>query len=450
MRTKIILISLLATCCILAVIGCGNNSGTPAEFNEAALQTRAEEIVSFMVNGDYAAVNDQFTPEVKAQLSLEQLQSNWLSITDPIGAYLGHYQTSGEVYQEEYYVVKVLSRFELNRLLTTVTFNTAGEIAGLWINYQAIDTGPVSTDAYSESEFTVGEYDLPGLLTLPKNVDTPPVVLLIQGSGATDKNETIGAASNTPFMDIAHGLAEQGIATLRYDKRYYAHSELAANGDTVTVESEILDDAYAAINQLAADQRIDNSRIFVLGHSLGGMLAPKIAADNDKVTGIIIMAGSLRNLAEIALDQSREYAAALMPTLTDEEKVQWQNQLAQGEADVAAILQLSEEDCGTYLGMPAAYWYSLNQAGGYNYLHQLSIPILILQGSEDFQVYPERDFVLWQDYYSDNPQATLILYDGLNHLFMESSGLRTIEDYDTPNRVRQDVIDDIADWIKNG
>jgi dienelactone hydrolase len=446
MKIKRMITAILLFGSILGVAGCGNNTSTPADFDEAALQTRSETAVISMVNGDFTAVTEQFSADVKAQLSTEALQASWVSVVEPIGAYLGHYQTSGEI-TDDYYVVQVISRFEMNGLLTTVTFNRAGEIAGLWINYKTIDEGPLETDAYQEFEMRIGEYDLSALLTLPVNAENPPVVLLIQGSGATDKNETIGAASNTPFADIAHGLAKQGIATLRFDKRYYAHPELAEDMNAVTVETEVLDDAYTAIDQLVADERIDNQRIFVLGHSLGGMLAPKIAADNSVVSGIIIMAGSLRNLAEISLDQNQEAADAMRPTLSDEEKALLDTQMVQVEADVAAILALTKDDGNTYLSLPAAYWYSLNQAGGLNYLDQLSIPMLILQGSEDFQVYPDRDFVLWQAYCADDPLATLILYDGLNHLFMESSGLRATEDYDTPNQVRQDVIDDIASWV---
>jgi len=445
MKTKMILLTIFMAGSILTFTGCGGDDDYTTDYDEATLQAQAEDIVDALITGDYTAVADQFSAEVKAQLSVEVLQANWESVVAPIGAYIDLYQTSGEV-EDDYYVVQVVSRFELNGLLTTITFNSSGEIAGLWINYKTIEEGPIETDAYSEIEFSVGEYDLPGLLTLPKGVESPPVVLLIQGSGSTDKNETIGAASNTPFADIAHTLAEQGIATLRYDKRYFSHPELAESG-AVTVEAEVLDDAYAAIAQLTADDRIDNSRIFVLGHSLGGMLAPKIAADNSDVAGIIILAGSLRNLAEIIMDQNNEAAETLRPTLSDDEITLLESQLAQAQTDAAAVLALTKDDGGTYFGIPAAYWYSLNQAGGMNYLDQLTLPVLILQGSEDFQVYPDKDFVLWQNYYEGNDQATLVLYDGLNHLFMQSSGLRTTADYDTPNQVRQDVIDDIGEWV---
>ena len=443
MFIKKLFLIILALILAISISGC---SGSNVDFDEPALQAKAEAVVENMLADDFEAATAGFNNEMAELLPASELEASWDTVVAPLGEYQEHYQTSGEA-QNNYYIVQVISRFELNSVVTSVTFDASGNVAGLWMNYYTIESGPIETDEFKEISLAVGEYQLPGILTVPTGGENPPVVLLVSGSGATDMNGTIGAAGNTVLRDIAHGLANHGIATLRYDDRYYAHPELANDEGAMTIEAEVLDDVYAAIGQLAIDSRVDSSRIYVLGHSLGGMLVPKIAAESNQLAGVISLAGSLRNLAEISLDQNIAAAEAIRTNLSAEEEKQLDAQLEKAEAEVSAILALKGDDGKTYLTLPASYWYSLNQAVGLNYIDQLDIPILILQGSEDFQVYPQTDYALWQEYLADDPNATLVLYQGLNHLFMESDGSKTIAEYDAPNTVNQEVIDDIASWI---
>ena len=101
----------------------------------------------------------------------------------------------------------------------------------------------------------------------------------------------------------------------------------------------------------------------------------------------------------------------------------------------------------TLLGQPAAYWLSLNSLEPEQYATSLSIPILILQGSEDFQVYPDVDFAQWQEILAGKENVTFKLYDGLNHLFMPSEGIRDVSDYDREAHLDATVLDDLAAFI---
>ena len=166
-----------------------------------------------------------------------------------------------------------------------------------------------------EEKIIVGKdtkYPLNGLLTLPEDATGPvPVVVFVHGSGASNMDEKVGKL--TPFKDLAQGLARHGIASVRYDKRSFAHGfkMLRDKSLEVTVKTETIDDAILATDLLKKDPRIDPERVFIIGHSMGGMLAPRIDAEGGKYAGLIIMAGAPRKLEEIILDQNE---AALRST----------------------------------------------------------------------------------------------------------------------------------------
>ena len=305
---------------------------------------------------------------------------------------------------------------------------------------------PQSSDKWEEIVLTVGEkYKLHAILTLPKNVDNPPVVILVHGSGPNDMNETIGKANNAPFEDIAHGLADQGIASLRYDKRTLVYPESFV-GD-YTIQDEVLDDVKSAIKQISQNEVIDSERIYVIGHSLGGALVPVIAQENPEVKGVVSLAGSLRGLEDLMYDQNM--LILKNSGYSDEEIAQMAIILDQQRQ---AIKNITPDDDSLYYMTPASYWYSHNSYDRAANAQQLEIPMLILQGADDFQVYADVDYPLWQETLADKSNVTYNLYEGLNHLFMESDSQKDVVDttvYDKPANVDQQVIDDIANWINN-
>ncbi len=255
-------------------------------------------------------------------------------------------------------------------------------------------------------------HPLSGMLTLPDGVENPPVVLLVHGSGQSDMNETIGAAGNAPFEDLAHGLAAQGIASLRYNKRYYQYPELA--NEYITIGEEVLSDVNAALALLKGREEVDSGRIYVLGHSLGGMLAPYIVQQNPWTAGLISLAGSPRGLWEIVYDQN--LSALGMAELGGQE-TQELMQMVGGEA-------LDEETLSQALfGVSGRYWASLAAIDTASIAKEVDVPMLILQGSADFQVYPDKDYAAWQALLEGKENATFKLFEGLNHLFMPSSGV---------------------------
>lgn len=292
----------------------------------------------------------------------------------------------------------------------------------------------------------VGEFDLPGTLTTPGGDGPWPAVVLVHGSGPNDRDETIGP--NKPFRDLALGLAGEGIAVLTYDKRTLARpSDLPAD---LTVAEEVVDDAVAAVELLRTDRTVAiPDQVFLLGHSLGGMLAPRIAVESSGVAGLVLMAAPARPLEELILEQTR-YLAERDGTVTTEEE----SALAEVAAQVEAVRDPTlgaDTPPADLLGAPASYWLDLRDyrptemAAGL----ALDIPILVLQGERDYQV-TMTDFALWQEALAEGEDVEFRSFPGLNHLMMpgEGEGLSVPEDYEVAGHVEPEVVDAIAAFIR--
>ena len=425
-----------------------------AEAPEADVQARAEAVCDALLAGDYASAVDAFDENMAAQVSAEALEQGFASVLPLMGQYRGRGAVS-QTAQDGYDVLLVVERFENGNLEIQLAFDGDGRIAGLQMRPAAEDTeGDAEDGPWTEIELTVQAdpaYPLGATLCLPEggDADLPPVVLLVQGSGSSDRDEAV--FQNRPFRDLAHGLAEMGVASLRYDKRTFVYPDAAGeSGTDIDLRGELLDDVNACLDLLRADSRVDAQRIFVLGHSLGGMMVPAIAAENPDLAGAISMAGSLRPLWEIVYDQNQEIIeAARAGELSEAGRAALETQVEQLEADMAVLRGdfSGLSDDAPLLGISARYWKSLRDFCGMNFLDQIDLPLLILQGGADFQVSPEKDFPLWQEALAGREDVQFCLYPNLNHLMMPTTGQRNTADYVQPAHVAEEVIADVAAFV---
>jgi len=287
-----------------------------------------------------------------------------------------------------------------------------------------------------------GDYELPGIITIPKGLKSYPIVVFIHGSGPNDRDETFGP--NKPFHDLAQGLASHGIACLRYDKRTFVYGKKSApEGIPIDIAAEVLIDANNAI-ALAANYNNASGRVFVLGHSLGGMLAPKIANENQLLEGIILMAGNARPLEKLIVEQYR-YLFAQDGINQKEEKT-----LIDLEEQIDNLEKLKKNpeymDLQLPLDLSPSYWKSLLAYDQVSEMKAVNTKILILQGERDYQVTME-DFQLWKNVLKNNSRVSFISYPKLNHLFLEGEGPSYPSEYQVQGYIPDYVIKDIADWI---
>jgi len=292
-----------------------------------------------------------------------------------------------------------------------------------------------------DTAVVTGTIRLPATLTLPDGAKHLPAVVLVHGSGPNDRDETVGA--NKPFRDLAAGLADRGIVVLRYEKRSRA-APLSFMGHPFTVNEEVIDDALSAVTLLRGLPQVDPGRVVVLGHSLGGTLAPRIGARDTTIAGLIILAGATRPLPDM-IDAQFAYLRAL-PGADTVALDRASAAMAPGLAAVRALTAADSASKQLRLGAPAAYWLDLAGYDPVMVAAGLPMPILILQGGRDYQV-TRVDLAGWRAGLSARRTVQFREYPALNHLFMSGSGLSSPAEYGVAGNVEPGVIADIADWI---
>ncbi|WP_309121769.1 alpha/beta fold hydrolase [Paenibacillus sp.] len=425
-----------------------------AEVRGGALDPKAlvADIVSLLVDGSYQQLSDEwFADELKAAVPVEALAAGWDDAAPIAGAFLGVKSAQTAPLDAETLGVEAVAAFDRMNFKVSLAINGERRLVGLLL--QPAATEAAAPASVVEEEVVVGAgtaYELGGTLTLPAAAEGPvPAVVLVQGSGPSDRNETAGAYA--PFRDLAWGLAQQGIAVLRYDKRTYAYGDkfTPEEAAAITVAEESVDDAVAAAELLKRDGRIDASQVYVIGHSQGGMLAPRIDAEGGDFAGLVLLAGSPRTLWELIYDQNMAFIEAMDDA--DPAKQANLNSIEAEYKKAQSVAAMTDDEAKnrSVFGFPAYYFKEMDAFDLPAYVEELKKPVLVLQGEDDFQVYAEKDFAMYKEIFGERDGVTYKLYPGLNHFFVDydGPGAGTLGEYNVPGAVSQDVIDDIAAWI---
>lgn len=408
-----------------------------------------QEFVELLAKADYDRATAMFGAEMREAMTAQELRNTWDGLEAKNGALKRRIDSRIER-EGGFDCVYVTCEFEKAKLDVKVVFNDRGEVGGLWFKPVGEYKPPEYADlgSFKESEIIVGkggEWELPGTLAVPNGDGPFPAVVLVHGSGPNDRDETLGP--HKPFRDLAWGLATRGVAVLRYDKRTLVHRGKVGGADDFTVKDEVIDDALAAVELLRRTKRIDTKRIFVLGHSLGGKLVPRIGKRGPDIAGLISMAGATRPTEDLLLEQI-PYLLSLDGDLSERDKEKLETlkkQVARvRDPDLSPTTPASELP----LGIPASDWLDLRGYNPAEAAKSLDMPMLILQGARDYQVTVE-DFEGWKKHLSNRADVTFKLYPKLNHHFMVGTGQgkSTPSEYDIPENIALEVIEDIAGWI---
>lgn len=403
----------------------------------------ADRFFNLLINGQpeaYSYFSNEFQDKVKPA-QIEAMRQQFIA---KFGKFIA-IDKSSKMMQQGIEFVLLNTSFEKASPLFTLSLAKDGKLAGFFLakeNPKITYKDPVYADKslYEEKVITVGvgEFKMPGILTIPKSVNNFPILVFVHGSGPGDKDLTVGGVKL--FRDLALGLAAKGIASVRYDKRTSVYRNPLPKGEDFTVKQETEDDALAAIKLASDVAGADKKQVYALGLSLGGMLMPRIATRTSELAGVVIAAGPARPFQDISIEQN---------TLSFNQKLIDQKTLD------SAILLLNNTrfkvlgdkmpSSPTIYG-PASYILDLNNYNQTATIKKFKGKVLVLQGEKDFQV-SMIDFNLWKQALQGNKRASAIAFPTLGHLFVEAGKTNTVADYDLPQHVPLEVVDTLSNWI---
>jgi fermentation-respiration switch protein FrsA (DUF1100 family) len=336
-------------------------------------------------------------------------------------------------------IVVFPAKFANQNINFRIIVNAAGLVAGFFqlpggVDWQRPEYSRPAT--FQEREVTVGEgeWKLPGTLTVPVGQGPFPAAVLVHGSGPNDRDETVGGAK--VFKDLAEGLASRGIVVLRYEKRTLQYRGRIAGSANFTVQEETVEDAVKAIALLRSQAEVNGGRVFVIGHSLGAYVAPRIAEQDGKLAGLVLMAGNVRPVEDLLVEQVTYMGIT-------------GKQLDNAKAFQATVKKLEpgDEDSPALGGVPVTYWLDLKGYDPAAAAKKLGIPMLILQGERDYQV-TMADFGMWKTAVGSAKGVVMMSYPALNHLFVAGEGKSLPGEYAKPGHVAPQVVEDIAKFVK--
>lgn len=404
-------------------------------------------------NGQFAEIREMFAPQLRALVAPEVLASAWTAEIDR----LGEVTLVGDPVcntQAGSTVVRIPVTFDHGALNLVVSVSETGWLMGLNLTPDgppevAEPWSPPSyaqSDNFKEIEVMVGAGPLavPGTLSLPQLVTSVPAVVFLAGSGPSDRDETIGACK--PLKDLAWGLASLGIASLRFDKVTFAHPKEVSARSNFTLVDEYLTDAAAAIRVLREQANVDATRVFVLGHSLGGTVAPRVASLDPSLAGVVILAGGTQPL-QWAIVRQIQYLASLDPATraASQATIDVLSRQARVVDDPALLASAQPSDLP--FGVASSYWMDLNEYRPAQVARTLMMPLLILQGGRDYQATLSEDYAGWKAGLDGKDNVTFQVFDVDNHCFLPGTGPSSAQDYDSLQHVDRDVVTLIAKWL---
>ena len=313
---------------------------------------------------------------------------------------------------------------------------------------------------------------LAGTLTLPSEKGKHPVVVLISGSGAQDRNEEL--MGHKPFLIIADHLTRNGIGVLRFDDRGTAES--GGNFETATTEN-FANDVEAAVEYLRRRKDINRKKIGLIGHSEGGVIAPMVALRNKHVSYIVMLAGSGVRGDRLLMMQTRALSEAMgMPEETANVAVNinrepyniilnsqegddlkalisdyFDNHAQENELMAMMPKEALEQVKNAAIEQMATPWFQyFIKYDPAEALRQLKTPVLALNGSLDLQVPPKANLAAIETSLkqANNKNYKIIELEGLNHLFQEATTGLPAEYGQIEQTFSPKALEVMLEWLK--
>ena len=336
---------------------------------------------------------------------------------------------------------------------------------------------PIEPLPYISEEVTIpdksqNKVSLSGTLTLPDSTGIFPAIILIAGSGPNDRDETI--FGHKPFYLLSDYLTRNGFAVLRYDKRGVGKSTGDYSKATI---SDFVTDASNALEYLKSRKEIDSSKIGMLGHSEGGIIAPMVASKSSDVKFMVLLAAPGTKGIEIVLDQNENslkhqgiepetinrlqltnreiFESLLVWTGSENDRTALRDRLSYLWEQLPILIKLKLEKepylRAQFNAMITPGYRSFLATDPKDYLSLVSCPVLAINGENDVQVPALKNLEAIKHHIQKggNYKVETKSYPMLNHLFQESITGQPDEYAKIDQTISPQVLSDITNWIKS-
>ena len=306
----------------------------------------------------------------------------------------------------------------------------------------------LSAFGFEQFDFEIGSaYKIPAALTIPRDQDSFPVVMIIQGSGDSGIDNVVG--ENATIRDIAHGLSTNGIATFRYAKRNGLYPQDFKLFTSETVSKEYLEDAQIAMETVLKVPGV--KEIYLLGVSMGGYLLPEIADLLEEkysisIDGLILCAsGIAKTPAPLVMFEQIKYqmeATGYSQEQISASKKTWED-LSEKKLNEKAVI---------HPNMTAGYVYRIMESESYSRLKNTNASVLVIQGDAD-RINSDKFFHEFKRDFEDEPaqksRFKFLLFSEVNHRLMKKEYEDLYTDLLKKGVVDPRIVESIVEWIKN-
>jgi len=326
---------------------------------------------------------------------------------------------------------------------------------------------PVPPFPYKSVDLTIPTTDnlkISGTLTLPDNQLPHTLVILLSGSGPQNRDSEM--FGHKPFLVIADALTRQGIAVFRYDERGVGKSEGSFQDASI---EDVSTDIEAIIRYFESTKEFKIAKTGLIGHSLGGLLAAKVAARNKLVDLVVLMATPgldgtqvllqqkatlerLKGYTEEQIAQAQEFikgAYAIIENTTTEGKKLQDSLTTFFNKNYGSILPESQQKA-LVTQLTQNEFVFLIRENPAQFLSKINCPVLAIKGDKDFQVAAHENLNAIKTSLAEhkNPDVSTIEFKGLNHLF-QTSKTGGLEEYAAIEETMAPVVlDTLIKWLK--
>ncbi len=432
----------------LAVIGCLLSLNVFTQNSPVTLK-QAEAVMinvfTTLQDKNFDKLNSYFSHDLKLSLTAARLAKTSTQLNELYGKPDSLLKLVKKITAEKTYFEQGI-QFEKDKADIVISINDSNQITSLRIApYSSKEKWIFPTYAsqtkFEEYPVKIGnESPLLGMFAKPNRVENLTIVVFVHGSGPNDMDETLGP--NKLFKDLAYGLATNNIGSIRYNKRTYDYkSAMAKKANKLTIDEVVVNDAVIAIQKA---KELGAKKIILVGHSLGGYMAPKIASKTN-VDGIILMAGPHNPLEDIILPQLEhimKYDSSTSINDMQYNQIKWQiENLKKGKYDSTTVGPILP------LGLSGTFWISLKDYKPLKMAKKQDSPYLILNGGRDYQV-TEAEAISWKNG-NKNESSKTIIYPKLNHMFYAGEGILIPSEYEKQSNMDNAVLNDIIIWINS-